>query len=390
MRRCLVSSLISLGLLSGMAQAATLDIPAPQTTVSGIGVISGWKCQANGPLTIRFDGGNAIPLLYGSERGDTRKPDGPCDEANTGFVAIMNWGNLGDGTHTAVVYDDGREFARSRFTVVTTGEAFLTGAGANCVVDDFPRPGDDSTFVWNEATQHMELWQVREWYDEPDPPDLPANADFDFLLDQEFWTIEVPDLLSWQYVSQHENPDWETLNPDNGGRGGNRYVAGPAEVRFIRYIHGGTSNKISHQPAPGITMTGHIQGTIVRGTDRWGDVILAPALGRALELGTLANGLPLQTREAIGELDEGYSLVVVMDARGGTQGNHCYILVFDDFRRTPNGGLETEARFYITARTPYERGAYRYCIPPIYPGGMNGHTVPSVTKPKAVTRLRID
>ena len=105
--------------------------------------------------------------------------------------------------------------------------------------------------------------------------------------------------------------------------------------------------------------------------------------------GRWRNGLPLQTHEAIGELDEGYSLVVLMDSPGTTQGNRCYILVFDDFRRTPNGGLETEARFYITARTPYERGATRYCIPPIYPGGMNGHTVPAVTKPNVITRLRI-
>ena len=383
MRRCLVSSLISLGLLSGMAEAATLDIPAPQATVSGIGVISGWKCDA-GDLTIRFNGGKPIPLLHGAERKDVLDA-GACNHANVGFLTIMNWGELGDGTHTAVVYDDGREFDRSSFTVVTTGEAFLTGADASCVAEDFPRPGDDSTFVWNEATQHMELWQVREWYDEPDTSDLPANADFDFLLDRDVWTIAVPDVLSWQSVSQYENPDYHSPT----WRGGNRYVAGPAQVTFIRYIHGGTSNKISHQPAPGITMTGHIQGTRVSHHDRLGRVVLAPALGRALEIGTLANGLPLQTREAIGELDEGYSLVVLMDSPGTTQGNRCYILVFDDFRRTPNGGLETEARFYITARTPYERGATRYCIPPIYPGGMNGHTVPAVTKPNVITRLRI-
>ena len=40
----------------------------------------------------------------------------------------MNWGELGDGPHTAVVYDDGVEFDRSMFDVVTTGEAFLRGA----------------------------------------------------------------------------------------------------------------------------------------------------------------------------------------------------------------------------------------------------------------------
>ena len=47
-------------LATGMAHAATLGIPTPHTTLSGIGVISGWKCDA-GELTVRFNGG--VPLL---------------------------------------------------------------------------------------------------------------------------------------------------------------------------------------------------------------------------------------------------------------------------------------------------------------------------------------
>ena len=110
--------------MASVAHAATLEIPGPNTTQSGIGVISGWKCRANGRLTIRFDGGNAVPLVYGNERGDTR---GVCGDANNGFVSIWNWGNLDDGRHTAVVYDNGVEFDRATFTVVTTGVEFLRG-----------------------------------------------------------------------------------------------------------------------------------------------------------------------------------------------------------------------------------------------------------------------
>ena len=134
--------------MASIAQAATLEIPGPNTTQSGIGVISGWKCRTNGRLTIRFDGGNAIPLVYGSERGDTR---GPCGDANNGFVAIMNWGNLGDGTHTAVVYDNGVEFDRATFRVVTTGVAFrrgVTGSGTATLSN-----GQRATLKWSEATQ---------------------------------------------------------------------------------------------------------------------------------------------------------------------------------------------------------------------------------------------
>ena len=134
------------------ADAATLEIPGPGTTLSGIGVISGWKCSA-GELTIRFDGGLLVPLVYGSERKDVLR-EGACDYDRVGFVSIMNWGELGDGPHTAVAYDDGREFARSTFTVVTTGEAFLrgeTGQGEAVLSN-----GQRARLVWAEAAQGFE------------------------------------------------------------------------------------------------------------------------------------------------------------------------------------------------------------------------------------------
>ena len=140
--------------LASIAQAATLEVPTPNTTVSGIGVISGWKCDVDGLLTVRFNGDTPIPLVYGSERADTR---GVCGDTNNGFVTIWNWGNLGDGQYTAVVYDNGREFARSTFRVVTTGEEFLRGASGACEIPDFPAPGETARFKWNQSTQHLEL-----------------------------------------------------------------------------------------------------------------------------------------------------------------------------------------------------------------------------------------
>ena len=382
-----------LGSTGGVAQAATLDIPAPQTTLSGIGVISGWKCEA-GELTIRFNDGPSLPLLHGAERKDVLDA-GACPHANVGFVSIMNWGNLGDGYHTAVVYDDGVEFARSRFRVVMPREAFTSAhVSGTCVSEDFPEPGDESLFAWNRATQHMELVEVREWYDDTTAPRYPASTDLDFLLDRDTWTIEVPDLQAWQAISQYENPAYQEFI-ESGRHGGiNRYVAGPADVQFIRYIHGATSNKIypfSAIPPWGISLVGEMQGTKVSGTDRLGNVILRPALRKLVEIGTLANGLPLRTREAIGELGEAYSLVVpiAVYTTTSTQNNRCYVLVFDDFRQPPDGGLETLARFYITTRTPYVRGEPRLCVPPIYRGGANGQAVSQVSTPSDTTRVLI-
>ena len=142
---------IVVAFMASVAHTATLEIPGPNSTQSGIQLISGWKCETTGPLTIRFDGGNAIPLLYGSERGDTRQPQGPCDNANTGFVAIMNWGNLSDGEHTAVVYDNGEEFDRATFTVVKTGVEFLRGVTGAGSVD--LSNGQVATVEWAEAAQ---------------------------------------------------------------------------------------------------------------------------------------------------------------------------------------------------------------------------------------------
>ena len=47
--------------------AVVLGNPGNGRLYSGIGVISGWKCEADGDLTIVFnDDGNHIPLVYGT------------------------------------------------------------------------------------------------------------------------------------------------------------------------------------------------------------------------------------------------------------------------------------------------------------------------------------
>ena len=151
-------------LVPSLAHAATLGVPGNGAKLSGVSVISGWKCSA-GDLTIVFnDDGTHIPLLYGTERTDVRA-HGQCpenDHDNVGFVAIWNWGNLGDGTHTAVAYDNGVKFAESTFTVTTPGTDFLTGASKRITVEDFPNPGDTTVLEWNEGTQHFEIVEFME------------------------------------------------------------------------------------------------------------------------------------------------------------------------------------------------------------------------------------
>ena len=192
-------------LMSGTAHAATLGIPGPHTTLSGIGVVSGWKCDA-GELTVRFNGGEPLPLSYGSERQDVLDA-GACDHAEVGFVSIMNWGELGDGQHTAVVYDDGVEFDRSTFNVVTTGEAFLEGAVGQCVVDDFPVPGEDARFLWHQSTQHLELVEVQ-----PDGPLPSAQERPDLYMPPEIMPRGMTH-VSWIW-SEVGSPHQESIEID--------------------------------------------------------------------------------------------------------------------------------------------------------------------------------
>lgn len=166
--RWIIGIIAAFLLTSSVAHAATLGIPTPHTTVSGIGVISGWKCEA-GELTVRFDGGEPIPLLHGAERTDVLNA-GACDHATAGFLSIMNWGNLGDGEHTAVVYDDGVEFGRSVFTVRRFRDAFVKDAALTLPVQDFPHQGENAVFTWSEATQHLELADAFGASPDSDPP----------------------------------------------------------------------------------------------------------------------------------------------------------------------------------------------------------------------------
>ena len=157
--RCFASFFFGLLLLApalAHAATATLENPGNHQIYSGIGVISGWKCSTNGPLTVRFNGGEPVPLVYGSERSDVLKA-GACDSAEVGFVAVWNWAKLGDGEHTAVAYDNGVEFGRSTFEVGTLGEEFVRGAKAEVRVENFPSPGESTLLVWNQNSQHFEV-----------------------------------------------------------------------------------------------------------------------------------------------------------------------------------------------------------------------------------------
>jgi hypothetical protein len=124
-----------------------LENPPEGGFVSGINLISGWKCTA-GTLTFTIDDGPPGALVYGSSRGDT-----PCDNINNGFVVLWNWNLLGAGQHTIRVFDNGVQFAQATFTVTTLGQEFLTGASGTYLLPNFA--GHNVIVQWQESLQNF-------------------------------------------------------------------------------------------------------------------------------------------------------------------------------------------------------------------------------------------
>ena len=143
-----------------IATTQFLDVPANGQHYSGLGTVHGWMCAPQGELTVRFDGGEAFPLLYGMKRKDVAAAGLCGGQERVGFVVAWNWGDLDDGEHTAIVYDDGVPVFERTFTVVTFGTSFLSGAAGSCLVDHFPDPGGIARFTWNEGTQRLELDEI--------------------------------------------------------------------------------------------------------------------------------------------------------------------------------------------------------------------------------------
>ena len=132
---------------SQSAWAVVLENPTPGSIKSGVGVISGWICEA-AELEISFNGGLLQFVPYGSERVDTEPV---CGDTDNGFGLLINYNNLGNGPQTVTLYADGEVATQVHFNVQTLGTDFLrgrTGQGAVELSD-----GKHVALQWEETTQ---------------------------------------------------------------------------------------------------------------------------------------------------------------------------------------------------------------------------------------------
>ena len=190
MRQSPIIGLVLAGLLASPAspQAAVLESPARGAAVSGLGFISGWKCDARA-ITVTVDGGEHLSVAMHQERGDLRAVCGGT--VRHGFIMQFNWNLVGDGAHEVVAYDAGVEFARATFTVGTPGEEFLTGVTSGTVVEGFPAPGERALLEWNESTQHFEI--VTVW-----------GTALDGEYDRSFWRRFAEDQKTRAFTTDEE------------------------------------------------------------------------------------------------------------------------------------------------------------------------------------------
>ncbi len=145
---------------SGIAGVGFLENPGPNSFQSGVGVLSGWACEAEAvEIEITTESGDVGRQVaaYGTERLDTQDA---CGDSDNGFGLLFNWNLLGDGVHEVVAFVDGEELGRATVRVTTLGAEFLRGVAGECVVENFPTTGETVTLEWQQNSQNFVIADI--------------------------------------------------------------------------------------------------------------------------------------------------------------------------------------------------------------------------------------
>ena len=134
-----------------------LENPQPGSFQSGVGVISGWVCDAQ-QIDIVFNPGTATEETWRAGYKTTREDtEGICNDSDNGFGLLYNWNRLDDGVHTVSARADGVEFGSATFTVTTFDKEFLKNVGKHARLEDFPETGTDLIVAWQQSLQNFTI-----------------------------------------------------------------------------------------------------------------------------------------------------------------------------------------------------------------------------------------
>jgi len=134
-----------------------LENPQPQRSESGIGVVSGWFCDAS-VIEIQFDDLAPIDAAYGTTREDTV---GVCGDADNGFGLLWAYALLGEGQHTVRAFADGVEFATRTFQVHLLGEGFIRGLELKTELTSLEL-GKQFELSWEQSKQNFIVTRVQD------------------------------------------------------------------------------------------------------------------------------------------------------------------------------------------------------------------------------------
>ena len=128
-----------------------LENPGADSFQSGVGLLSGWVCEAD-TVELVLNDTLRQDAAYGTARLDTQTA---CGDTDNGFGLLFNWNLLGAGAHSVVALVDGVELDRATVTVTTLGEEFVRDVAGTCEAEDFPATGATVTLVWQETGQNF-------------------------------------------------------------------------------------------------------------------------------------------------------------------------------------------------------------------------------------------
>ena len=255
------ASALTFGAASASAQ--TLENPASGSTQSGLGLISGWVCDAE-TVQIAITDGPTYTAGYGTDRADTSSI---CGDKDNGFGLTVNYNSLGSGEHTATLLIDGVESGTTTFSVLamSTGE-FATGLSKTATVADFPTEGHSVTLEWSQAQQNFNI--VSETI--PDDPSAGTGLVFDDgVLDPQYkgGMGAFDEAAGWASCVNDGGEacpslSWEIVDDETRGSVLEITYADEANVTAGFFFNTDTDESVAAGTATGLDMSAFASGTV--------------------------------------------------------------------------------------------------------------------------------